>query len=100
MLGYPFRALVPARGTQPTLASRLPAVFHSRQQQAIINNTWAQLRDTLSVQRRVTSSLCRRDGRTIHTRKSTVAEPDLKQIYQALKLNSEPGVTKKLLSQT
>jgi hypothetical protein len=40
----------------------------------------------------------RRDGRTIHIRKSTVAEPDLRQIYQALKLNQAPGKTKKLIS--
>jgi hypothetical protein len=40
----------------------------------------------------------RRDGRTIHIRKSTVAEPDLRQIYQALKLNPAPGKTKKLIS--
>jgi len=46
-------------------------------QAGIINDTWAQLRDTLGVQRRVTCSMRRRDGRTIHIRKSTAAEPDL-----------------------
>ncbi len=41
-----------------------------------INDSWATLRKTLSVQRRLTSSLRRKDGRTIHVRKSTVAEAD------------------------
>lgn len=80
------------------LAYQCVQVLRVQLKQAGINDSWAQLRDTLSVQRRVTSSMCRRDGRTIHIRKSTVAEPDLQQIYRALKLNSAPGVTKKLLS--
>lgn len=80
------------------LAYQCVQVLRTQLKQAGNNDTWAQLRNTLNVQRRVTSSLRRRDGRTIHIRKSTVAEPDLQQIYKALKLNSEPGVTKKLLS--
>ena len=41
--------------------------------------------------------LRQRDGRTLNLRKSTVAEPDLMQIYQALHLNPAPGGTKKLV---
>jgi len=63
-----------------------------------INASWAQLRDTLAVQRRVTTSLRRKDGRTIHVRKSTWAEPDLMAIYQALAISSTPGGIKKLIS--
>ena len=63
-----------------------------------INGSWAQLRDTLAVQRRVTTSLQRKDGRTIHVRKSTGAEPDLMAIYQALAISSTPGGIKKLIS--
>jgi len=80
------------------LAYQCVQVLRVQLKQAGINDSWAKLRETLSVQRRVTSSLRRRDGRTIHIRKSTLAEPDLQQIYKALKLKSEPGVTKKLLS--
>lgn len=63
-----------------------------------INGSWAQLRDTLAVQRRVTTSLRRKDGRTIHVRKSTGGEPDLMAIYQALAISSTPGGIKKLIS--
>jgi len=80
------------------LAYQCVQMLRVQLKQAGINDSWAQLRATLSVQRRITSSLRRRDGRTLHIRKSTVAEPDLQQIYKALKLNSAPGVTKKLLS--
>ena len=57
----------------------------------------ALLRDTLSVQRRGTTSFRQRDGRTLNVRKSTVAEPELLTIYQALSINAEPGGTKKLI---
>jgi transposase len=63
-----------------------------------INGSWTQLRDTLGVQCRVTTSLRRKDGRTIHVRKSTWAEPDLMAIYQALAINPAPGGIKKLVS--
>lgn len=66
--------------------------------QAGINDSWSQLRETLSIQRRVTTSLRRRDGHSIHIRKTTVAEPALMEIYQALKLNPAPGGTKKMIS--
>jgi transposase len=80
------------------LAYQCVQVLRVQLKQVGIDDSWAQLRDTLSVQHRVTSSMRRRDGRTIHIRKSTVAEPDLRKIYQALKLNPAPGKTKKLIS--
>lgn len=63
-----------------------------------IDDSWTSLRATLSVQRRVTASLRRKDGRTIHVRKSTVAEPALMAIYQALAISAAPGGSKKLIS--
>ena len=62
-----------------------------------INDSWASLRNTMSVQQRVTASMQRADGRTIHIRKSTRAEPALMRIYQALGINAAPGGTKKLV---
>ncbi len=62
-----------------------------------INDSWATLRKTLAVQRRVTTSLRRKDGRTIHVRKSTVPEPALMALYQALAISPAPGGTKKLI---
>ncbi len=63
-----------------------------------INDSWTQLRQTLAVQCRVTTSLRRKDGRTIHVRKSTRPEPELMAIYQALTINPAPGGIKKLIS--
>ena len=62
-----------------------------------IHDSWATLRSTLSVQQRVTASMQRSDGRTIHLRKSTRAEPALIRIYQALGVNAAPGGIKKLV---
>ena len=79
------------------LAYQCVQTIRAQLKKAGIHDSWAQLRETLSIQRRVTSSLKRRDGHTIHIRKTTVAEPALLEIYQALKLNPAPGGTKKLL---
>ena len=56
------------------------------------------LRSTLSIQRRVTASMRRKDGRTVHVRKSTVAEPALASIYKALGITAAAGGTRKLIS--
>ena len=37
-----------------------------------IHQSWSGLRSTLSILRRVTASMRRKDGRTVHVRKSTV----------------------------
>ena len=79
------------------LAYQCVQVIRKQLGQAENHQSWSSLRDTLSVQRRVTTSLRQRDGRTLNLRKSTVAEPDLMQIYQALHINPAPGGTKKLV---
>ncbi len=56
-----------------------------------IEGSWESLRQILTVQRRVTSSLRRSDGRSVHVRKSTVAEPTLLAIYNALGVSALPG---------
>jgi transposase len=63
-----------------------------------INDSWATLRNTMSVQQRVTVSMQRTDGRTVHVRKYTKAEPALLQIYQALGISASPGGTKKIVA--
>jgi len=80
------------------LAYQCVQLLRTQLKKAGINDSWATLRKTLSVQRRVTTSLRRRDGRTVHVRKSTVAEPALMAIYQALAIHPAPGGTKKLIS--
>lgn len=60
--------------------------------------SWTSLRETLSVQRRVTASFKRKDGGTLHVRKATQPEPRLRAIYTALDLDPLPGGTKRLLA--
>ncbi len=61
-----------------------------------ITDSWASLRDILTVQRRTTATFSQRDGRSLNVRKATVAEPDLMAIYRALGISAAPGGTKKL----
>ena len=58
-----------------------------------INDSWTALRAVLSGQMRVTATMQRRDGRTIHVRKATRPEPALQRLYAALKLPANPGGT-------
>lgn len=62
-----------------------------------ITLSWTSLRKILSVQQRVTATFRQRDGRTLHVRKATVAEPELKKIYDALRISASPGGVKKLI---
>lgn len=58
--------------------------------------SWTRLREILSVQQRVTATFRQRDGRTLHVRKATTAEPALRRIYQALGIEVSPGGMQKL----
>jgi transposase len=58
--------------------------------------SWTTLRETLSVQQRITTSFKQRDGRTLNIRKATVAEKNLQDIYEKLGILSAPGGTQKL----
>ena len=79
------------------LAYQRVQLLRTQLKAAGIKDSWATLRQILTVQCRVTSSMRRSDGRTVHVRKSTVAEPALMKIYQALNINHAPGGTKKLI---
>lgn len=63
-----------------------------------IDQRWTGLRETLSVQRRVTARFAQKDGRHLNVRKATQPEPKLKAIYDALGLNPLPGGTKKIVA--
>lgn len=63
-----------------------------------IDQRWTGLRETLSVQRRVTARFTQKDGRTLNVRKATQPEPKLKAIYDALGLHPLPGGTKKMVA--
>jgi Transposase DDE domain len=59
--------------------------------------SWSRLREILSVQQRVTATFRQRDGRTLHVRKATVAEPALRKICDALGIDAAPGGVRKLI---
>ena len=53
--------------------------------------SWQVLRETLAGQCRVTASIRHGDGRTLHIRKATRADPDQLAIYEALGIDPAPG---------
>jgi hypothetical protein len=59
--------------------------------------SWSRLREILSVQQRVTATFRQRDGRTLHVRKATTAEPVLRKIYDVLAIDPAPGGVRKLI---
>ena len=63
-----------------------------------INDSWLSLREILSGQQRVTATFTQKDGRTLHVRKTTLAEQKLQNLYDALGLSASPVGTKKLVS--
>ena len=62
-----------------------------------INDSWSTLRNTLCGQSRLTATFTCADGRTLHVRKATRAEPQQLRIYQALGINPAPGGIQKTL---
>ena len=62
-----------------------------------IHDSWQTLRRKLENQQRITVSLQREDGKTLHIRKATRAEPHQKVIYDALSISPQPGSVQKTL---
>jgi len=60
-----------------------------------IDDSWNTLRSKMENQQRVTVTLECEDKRTVHLRKPTRAEPEQKQIYDALGVSSCPGGSRK-----
>jgi transposase len=63
-----------------------------------IKISWTTLREIFSVQQRVTATFRQKDGQTLHVRKTTLAEPKLKEIYDALSLSASPVGIRKLVN--
>ena len=59
--------------------------------------SWASLRAILDGQQRVTATFRRKDGRTLHVRKATRAEPEQKKIFRALGTDPAPGGIRKMI---
>ena len=62
-----------------------------------IKESWAVLRELFSVQQRITATFKQRDGRTLHVRKTTLAEPKLQHLYDTLGISSSPVGVRKLV---
>ena len=62
-----------------------------------IDLSWQGIRRQLAGQQRVTVTLKRADGKTIHVRKTTRPEPRQQKIYDALGIADRPGKTEKTI---
>jgi hypothetical protein len=79
------------------LAYQLVQAIRRKLEAAGATISWSRLREILSVQQRVTATFRQRDGRTLHVRKTTLAEPALRKIYDALGIDAAPGGVRKLM---
>jgi transposase len=79
------------------LAYQFVQIIRRRLKERGICDRWSTLREILASQCRVTATFRRADGRILHVRKATRAEPEALAIYQALKLNPAPGGIVKMI---
>ena len=63
-----------------------------------INDSWTSLRKIFSGQQRITATFRQKDGRTLHIRKTTVAEPKLKNLYDVIGMTSAPVGLRKMVN--
>ena len=79
------------------IAYQLVQVVRTRLRQTGEHAGWTTLRRILEGQQRITATFRRTDGRTLHVRKATLAEPPQQAIYDALGIDSSPGGIHKTL---
>ena len=79
------------------IAYQLVQVIRTRLRQTGEHAGWTTLRRILEGQQRITATFRRTDGRTLHVRKATLAEPPQQAIYDALGIDSSPGGIHKTL---
>lgn len=63
-----------------------------------MTDSWATLREILSLQRRLTVTFSQRDGRSLQVHKATVTEAELMTIHRALSISTASGGNRKLTS--
>ena len=80
------------------LAYHLVHTIRFQLKAADIHLRWEGIRRELAGQDRVTVTLRRADGKTIHIRKATRAEPRQQVIYDALRISDRPGRTEKTIA--
>ena len=79
------------------IACQLVQVIRRRLRQTGQCASWTTLRRILEGQQRITATFRRADGRTLHVRKATRAEPSQQAIYEALGINYAPGGIQKTI---
>ena len=79
------------------IAYQLVQVIRSRLRAQGEHASWTTLRRTLEGQQRVTATFRRPDGRTLHVRTATHAEPEQRALYDALGVDPQPGGVRKTI---
>ena len=79
------------------IAYQLAQVIRTRLRAHGEHASWTTLRRILEGQQRVTATFRRPDGRTLHVRTATQAEPDQRDIYDALGVDPQPGGVRKTI---
>jgi len=80
------------------LAYHLVHTIRFQLKAADIDLSWEGVRRALAGQDRITVTLKRADGKTVHIRKATRAEPRQQIIYDALGIRDRPGRTEKTIA--
>jgi transposase len=79
------------------IAYQLVQVIRRRLRQHRERAGWDTVRRILEGQQRITATFRRADGRTLHVRKATRAEPPQQALYDALGVDPEPGGIRKTI---
>ena len=79
------------------IAYQLVQVIRTRLRAHGEHASWTTLRRILEGQQRVTATFRRPDGRTLHVRTATQAEPAQRAIYDALGIDPKPGGVRKTI---
>ena len=80
------------------LAYQAVQVMRRRLKSNGINDSWTSLRKIFSGQQRVTATFKQKDDHILHIRKTTIAEPKLKKLYDALGISASPAGVQKTIN--
>jgi len=72
------------------LAYHLLHTIRHQLKQSQIHENWTSIRKDLSTHCRITNTMKRKDGKILHIRKSSLANPRQLEIYRALKIQTRP----------
>lgn len=79
------------------LAYQFVQIIRRRLRAQGITESWRSVRERLASQCRITATFRRPDGRTLHVRKATQAEPAQRALYDALGIDPAPGGIQKMI---